>query len=737
MSHTRTANIDSAALDAFCSKHNRSLTNALAATWAVTFHTYTFSNIARLSIRSLRSDIVKRYELEVQSSTTFLQLLKQHGGRRGSADTIPVIVFPIPTPSSSGSLTQTAQSAEFQINDRNLDQITITIEPSLSPIMVKTFEIALSALCQFPTEPIRKVNLCSEFDLYMNRQCTRNTASRQTTTITMMIRMQACAQPHATAIEAHDGIMTYAQLEQTTSNLARYLVNKGVPPHACILLYFRRGLWAYVSMLAVMKARCHYAAVDAIFPVEHVVETVRAADIKVVLTDEIHPAELSNAYEMVIPISESLLSSLQDVKDPPRWSKTEDLCFLIFTSGSSGKRKAIRQQHVSFCTALNDFGAKLDIGPHTRVLCSEDLSFMISNAEIFSALAFGAVACVPSDKTLSAGYEKAINQFRATLFLNSPTSLSLLNPKSVPSLRTVCSLGEPLSKEVIARWSSPRIRLGNIYGMSECSIWVGFTDRITPKTPTPTPIGRVAAGAIYLTHPDNSDILVPVDAIGNIVFEGPIAAGYLDTTSPFQADFLDPTPRWLETLHGRTRCGLNKIYRSGDLGRCKADGTIEYLGRRNRTLKLDGNFVNVEDVEALVRPCVGKGDLVVVEVLEGEGGRRSACFAVFLQTSTRVGEGEGCVGMEDCEDEETLGKLEKIREKMGEIPWILNVEREFYVVGRMPRTPSGKVDRKVLRGLVEEGKVGGGGRREVNGKAGDSRGAKGMGGGKRKVSAML
>lgn len=549
------------------------------------------------------------------------------------------------------------------------------------------------------------MDFCSAFDWDQTRIWTRNLEPQTQTTIPEMVSKRFDMTPNAVAIEAHDGTMTYRQLWRAAEDLTWYLINRGVIPSSCILLYFRKGLWACVSMLAVLEAGCCYTIVDAIHSVEHVLETVRTQRIQVALTDQSSSGKLAAKYPVVIPISQAFIESLPRESYMAPAYDPDELCFIIFTSGLSAERKGIEQQHASFCASLISFGWTLRIDPSTRILCHEDLSLPISNAAIWSALAFGATACIPSDDMLSEDFTEVVNRSRTTLLLTTSTSLARVDPEAVPSLRTVCVFERTLSQEVIFYWGSAQFRLGTLYALPECSVWVGFLE-ISYKTPMPTPIGRISAGAIYLTNPDNTNQMVPIGAIGRVVFEGPIAMGYLGKRirpkNRPPTDFWNDPPKFLRHIHceEKNRNETNQVFATGDLGRRNLDGTIEYIGRKSRMLRLGGNLIKIEDVKSL---AVDEGDLVVLEVIEAE----PPYFVVILQAgSGEMDDGDGkIVALHRCESMVILRKLEAIRERLEKVRSIQGDVKKYFAVREMPMTSSGEVDREFLREMAVKEEV--------------------------------
>lgn len=209
----------------------------------------------------------------------------------------------------------------------------------------------------------------------------------------------------------------------------------------------------------------------------------------------------------------------------------------------------------------------------------------------------------------------------------TPTAAQV-SPQDVPTLELVCLGGEPMTNDILTRWS-PRVRLVNQYGMGEAATFCAYNDQVQPGQNAI--VGRSGSGAIWITNPESPELLMPVGAVGEILIEGPhLARGYLDCVCQKpDVGFLPNAPTWLKDLQP-SRAATSRFYRPGDLGRYTHAGTVEHLGRKDTLLKINGYRVESTEVEYVLRRSLGPGDAVIVDLLGMIDGPRGPFLVAFL-----------------------------------------------------------------------------------------------------------
>jgi acyl-coenzyme A synthetase/AMP-(fatty) acid ligase/acyl carrier protein len=292
-------------------------------------------------------------------------------------------------------------------------------------------------------------------------------------------------------------------------------------------------------------------------------------------------------------------------------------------------------------------------------------SFDASVFDIVSALGSGATLCLEKQDDLIPGpaFVDLLRQRRITAVTLPPSSLAVMPVEACPALRLLFVAGEACPAELVARWAPGR-RMINGYGPTEATIWATFAD-CKPDGRTPA-IGKpVANVSVYLL--DRDLMPVPVGIPGEIYIGGPtLARGYLGRPDLTVASFV-PDP-WGEP-------GA-RLYRTGDVARFRADGNLEFLRRADAQVKIRGFRIEPGELEAALSalPEVAYAAAVVRE--ETRGNPQLLAYVVPRAPSS----------VEAAAIRRTLES---------QLPRYL-LPSKIIVLSELPRTPSGKVDRRAL-----------------------------------------
>ena len=274
--------------------------------------------------------------------------------------------------------------------------------------------------------------------------------------------------------------------------------------------------------------------------------------------------------------------------------------FVIFTSGSTGRPKGVVLEHGAMTTSANAHGANLGIGPESRFLQFASYTFDNSLEEMFTTLQRGGCVCVPSEEQRMNDLLQAIASLEANFMDLTPTVAALLDPRDVPSIKSLALGGEALTKAVVDQWCQ-HVRLHGQYGPSEASINSAWKDFKTGGEPTN--IGRAIGSVSWLVDPENRNRLVPIGCKGELLIEGPILArGYLNDAEKTASVFIEG-PAWAKT--GATP---RRFYCTGDLVHYTSEGEMMYLGRKDSQVKVctvSFAIVAVHDAITARRFCVG------------------------------------------------------------------------------------------------------------------------------------
>lgn len=582
-----------------------------------------------------------------------------------------------------------------------------------SPEMSKEFATSLlhslnkivASIYRSPTTSLGDLDLCSDLDLILLQKFTKEVSEPHEVLLHDMALEHARLTPDALAIYSWDGNFTYRELDDVTSRLALHLTNIGVGPETFVLSCFEKSSFAIIARLAILKAGGAYISIDARDPPIFLDSVINRVNAKIMLTSPEYVSKYAALIPDVISISGEMLKELPT--GPLSSSvKPNNACLILFTSGSTGQPKGIIQEHRSYAVAVRDYNKVLGLGRHSRVFQFDDYAFDISNNEYLTALAAGGCCCVPTpDKSLSSLIEN-INLTKANMSFLTPTVAIQISPKALPSLELLCIGGEPMSNDLLLKWG-PHVKLVNQYGMGEAATFCAYNDN--PRAGHNAVVGKSGSGAIWIANTSSPQRPVPIGAVGEILIEGPhLSRGYLDDICQKpDVGFLSEVPRWIADLHP-SRAASSRIYRSGDLGRYRHDGTVEHMGRKDTLLKLNGERVESTEVEYILRRTLSPGDVTVIDILGEIDGSDDPILVAFIYLDENPA--NLLPGIPDHEmsflpitNRVRVNGLVKAMQK--EVDSTLPkhmMPSLFLLVDRIPRTKSNKLDRRKLHQIAQK-----------------------------------
>ncbi|KAJ5143307.1 AMP-dependent synthetase/ligase [Penicillium bovifimosum] len=593
-------------------------------------------------------------------------------------------------------------SIQHTLNERlraRLDVGDTGLELPVATSLLHSFNEALTSINGSHTQTIGSLDLCSAQDREQIAQFTASIAPAQDALLHELCLQHVQTTPDAPAVRSWDGDLTYRQLEDLTTRLAHWLVNQGVGPNVFVACAFYKSTWAIVARLAILMAGGAYICVDGNDPPPYLGSVLERSKMKIMLTSSGYHSRFADLVETIFEVSEASVSTLPYLPSPPCTTvKPTDPCVVLFTSGSTGKPKGIVQEHRSYASALTDYIRVMRMGPHSRMFQFDAYAFDISNNDFLAPLIAGGCCCVPTVSLTMNSLMEDVNTLEGNIMFITPSVAIDMDPDRVPTLKTICIGGEPVSDAVLAKWLH-RVEVINQYGMGEVASLCAYNRDL--DLGRGSIVGRAASGAIWIVNRDNTDQLMPVGAVGELLIEGPhLSRGYLDHISGKSENFLSDPPVWMAQIH--TDRPKHRLYRSGDLGRYNHDGTIELMGRKDSMLKLDGARVEAGQVEYVLRSNLSTGDVAVVDILGAIDGGGDPILAVYLYLAGNPLNVEGG-NVEEMSfwpvwERHAVRKLTSGEETLPKY-----YEPSLYlVVDRVPRTRSKKIDRRKLHLLGQE-----------------------------------
>lgn len=509
-----------------------------------------------------------------------------------------------------------------------------------------------------------------------------------------LITAQARENPDLLAVEAHDGKMSYAELESRATMLAVFLQDHfGVKPETLVIVSFDKSLWAVVAMLAVLKSGAAFVPVDGSQPRDRLASIISDTASTLALTSVGPLKAIRELLKDVVEVGPELLDQIRSEYTRISLStsvKPSNVAYVIFTSGSTGTPKGIVMTHSAICTSSRAQGKLFGLATRSRVLQFSAYTFDVSMFDIFTTLLHGGCVCVPSEHDRRNDLAGAIRRLRVNTATLTPTVSDLIEPEDVPGIKNIALGGEAISLRHVQRWQS--INLHGIFGPAECSI-CAWNQRMD-SSGNPTNIGKPMESAFWVTDPSDPKQLVPVGCIGELLVQGPLLArGYLN-----QPD----NPAWIENtgwLPRTTNC-TDKVYRTGDLVRFNHDGTLEYVGRMDSQVKYHGQRIELGEIEGKVAKILPVGINGAVELVTSSVESRQQ-LVLFIWPSLSDNSAETPARPMTALSAQFLDIIRPILETLpSQLPQYMVPSLVLPITGTLPTTTSGKIDRKSLRAIA-------------------------------------
>ncbi len=400
--------------------------------------------------------------------------------------------------------------------------------------------------------------------------------------------------PKSTALSFQNESLTYEELNRKSALIARNLLRKIQKGNRVVGLCLERSVDMIVGVLAILKAGCAYLPIDPEYPSKRIGFMIEDAEVNLILTQN-SLISFFDQFDLGIANvdSEEMRLSTEETELPIVVSNY--LAYIIYTSGSSGQPKGVPITHKNL---IDSTQSRLEYYPENPsvFLLMSSLSFDSSIAGIFWTLCTGGTLII-SEKRLEQdmdGLESVIYKNKVSHTLMLPTLYSLLlkqsTSKRLESLTTVMVAGEAclvsLAKEHFKLL--PTVNLYNEYGPTETTVWCTVHKISKNDLNSSIPIGKSVTNArIYILGQDLN--IIPFGAIGEIYVGGTgLTSGYLNRSELTDTVFI---------TNPFTYGANEKIYKTGDLGRYRTDGCIEFLGRVDQQVKIRGHRIELDEVE--------------------------------------------------------------------------------------------------------------------------------------------
>jgi len=492
-------------------------------------------------------------------------------------------------------------------------------------------------------------------------------------TYVRLFEKQAAYTPNAVAVTFADTSLTYSQLNKKADNLAAALQSNGTD-NFIVGICENRSVETIISVLAILKAGHAYLPLDPNFPNERLQQIIESSGVKRCLAPSSQKQRLESLPLKLI-ISDEAFPDAQPVDiDQP-------IAYVLYTSGSTGTPKGVAMGHKAITNLLKWQNNNSLTATGTRTLQFTNLGFDVSFQEIFSTLTTGGTLVLVDNKTktdpsglLNYIKKNSVNRiflpFVALQYLMEAADVEQLYPQC---LKEITTAGEQLKVTTQMRrffQECPTCTLYNHYGPTETHIVTQFKLTGAPSQwPALPPIG-VPVDNVEMYILDNELKEVPNGEIGELCASGiALAEGYLNRPDLTAEKFI----YWDKTDTQKIR-----IYKTGDLARRHADGNIEFLGRIDHQVKINGYRVELGEIETILLKDPMLKDCVVVQQQVDGTGELVAYYTIRPSQKLK---------------EDLASRL--VTALRAQLPDYM-VPKFFVKLPALPLNSNGKVDRKLL-----------------------------------------
>ena len=487
--------------------------------------------------------------------------------------------------------------------------------------------------------------------------------------------------PDAVAVIYEQVSLKYSELNAKANQLARYLRERGVGPDQLVGICVERSLEMVVGLLGILKAGGAYVPLDPTYPTERLAYMLADSAPKILLTQAHLREQLSYTDSAVIALdaqwSEIAQQPVGNLDATTLGLRPDHLAYVIYTSGSTGKPKGVMIEHANVVNFLKSLQQKLQVTASDRLLAVTTISFDIAGLEIYVPLISGAAVVMGSRAAASdtLALSAMMGRFDITMMQATPVTWQMLlnsDWDGCSRLKALCG-GEALSTTLSQRLVGKVGALWNLYGPTETTIWscsrrliqVSDGELLVESIGAP-----IANTQIYIL--DSHRQPVPIGVAGEIYIGGVgVGRGYLNrpklTAERFIKDPFSSDPQ-------------ARLYKTGDLGRWRPDGAIEYLGRNDYQVKIRGFRIELGEIEAQLLHHPGVKEAVVLAREDEPGEKRLVAYVV----------GRG------ASDAEPALSVETLRAHLKPILPDYMSPSAFVMLESLPLTSNGKLDRRAL-----------------------------------------
>ncbi|MFK7997106.1 MAG: amino acid adenylation domain-containing protein [Granulosicoccus sp.] len=563
---------------------------------------------------------------------------------------------------------------------------------------IKSFEVLLCAVTQAPEASIKSLNSMPSDErgfLLQHAQAERLPVpiSGQ---IDQIFDQKASEIPEAIATISGEEKLTYSQIYQQSNMLANHLRHMGVESGNRLGIYLDRSPLCLIAILGVMKTGGICIPLDPLYPVDRIRLMIEDSEANLILTSEkILNDQLKNNSIFVDKLF-ALDKNWPDISKQPREfvgdkNTRQKTALILYTSASTGKPAGVRTLHSAHLRRFEWMWRQFPFSEADLCCQKTSLCFVDSVWELFGPLLKGVPNVFISEDTLidTNKFIDVVDENRISRIVLVPSLLRLLIASArhkdcrLPALRYCFSSGEILPVDLAQEFNLqfPDCKLVNLYGTTEVSGDATYHEFDPVNDKQKVAIGRpIDNSSVYLL--DSYRNLVPQGSIGEICIGGEILSADYNNHEQLSADrFITGTFTDVDLEDSQSR--EIRLFRTGDLGRVLINGSVEYVGRKDMQIQVNGIRIDPAEVEAVIESHKTIAQCLIEFVdsaLSNTGsGNRSRQLVAYLRTHHNV-----AIDVADIRDH--VKRL---------LPQYM-VPQQFFQLSSFPLTPNGKINREQL-----------------------------------------
>lgn len=444
---------------------------------------------------------------------------------------------------------------------------------------------------------------------------------------------QVTRTPDNVAIISNDKTLSYQQLQQYAIQVAAKLNDAGVAQGDIVAVSMNKGWQQVVAVYAALYAGAAYVPIDPLLPQARIEYLLQQTDAKAVLVQSAMEQQRLWPLTFNIMAIEPLFDGSRTLPLPEAMQRQSDLAYIIFTSGSTGVPKGVMIDHLGAVNTVVDINQRFDVGADDRVFALSSLSFDLSVYDIFGVLATGGAMVIPDHDGIKepAHWAQMTEQHQVTMWNSVPALMQMFveyihgdSRRAGAPLRVALLSGDwlPLKLPSIMRQLWPQILPVSLGGATEASIWSIFHPIVRPEQIKGCiPYGKPLTNQkFYVLNRFMEQ--TPVWATGELYIAGiGLAQGYWRDEEKTSAAFFN---------HPKTG---ERLYRTGDMGRFLSDGNIEFLGREDSQVKINGFRVELGEIERTIQQYPDVKEAIVTTFGEREDKQLAAYYTLNGQSS--------------------------------------------------------------------------------------------------------